>query len=66
MCSLRDVIDGTITSRLLERTQPGILAARRSQTNALPTVAEFAQAIVETALNPALPTGHVGFVGSTD
>ncbi len=61
-----DMIDGTITPRLLERAQPGVLAARRSQTSMLPTVADFAQAIVETALDPALPTGYVGFVGSTD
>jgi NAD(P)-dependent dehydrogenase (short-subunit alcohol dehydrogenase family) len=58
-----DVIEGTITPKLLERIQPGIITAHREQSAALPTIEEFAGAIVAAALNPALPTGHTVFVG---
>ncbi|HEY1016594.1 MAG TPA: SDR family oxidoreductase, partial [Herpetosiphonaceae bacterium] len=61
-----DAIDGTITPRLLERSQPGLLAVRRSQVGALPTVAEFATAIVDSISDPALASGDVVFVGATD
>lgn len=61
-----DAIDGTITPRLLERSQPGLLAARRSQVGALPTVAEFAAAIVDSISDPALASGDVVFVGAID
>lgn len=33
-----DVIEGTITPKLLERHQPGLLAARREQAGILPTI----------------------------
>lgn len=61
-----DVIEGTITPRLLERAQPGVLEARRSEAGALPTVAQFAEAIVDAAAARGLPSGHTVFVGSTD
>lgn len=61
-----DVIDGTITPKLLERAQPGVLAVRREQVGTLPTVEEFAQAIVDAAADTTQPSGHVVFVGSTD
>jgi NAD(P)-dependent dehydrogenase (short-subunit alcohol dehydrogenase family) len=60
-----DVIEGTITPKLLDREQPGMVAARRSQAGSLPTIDSFAQAIVEAALDPSLPSGHTVFVGST-
>lgn len=61
-----DMIDGTITPNLLERVQPGLIATRRGQVSALPTMQEFALAIVDAAANSAAPSGHVSFVGPTD
>lgn len=61
-----DVIEGTITPKLLERAQPGVLETRRAEAGVLPTVAEFAQAIVDAAAARDLPSGHTVFVGSTD
>jgi 3-oxoacyl-[acyl-carrier protein] reductase len=61
-----DMIDGTITPKLLERAEPGLIATRRDQIGALPTVEEFAVAIVEAAADSTRPNGHVSFVGPTD
>jgi 3-oxoacyl-[acyl-carrier protein] reductase len=61
-----DMIDGTITPKLLERTQRGLIESRRGQAGALPTVQEFAAAIVEAAADARRPNGHVSFVGTTD
>jgi NAD(P)-dependent dehydrogenase (short-subunit alcohol dehydrogenase family) len=61
-----DMIDGTITPKLLERSQPGLMAARRDEVGALPSIHEFAIAIVEAAASSTEPTGRVYFVGPTD
>lgn len=61
-----DMIDGTITPRLLERAQPGLIAAQRARSGALPTVLEFATAIVEAAGDDARPSGQAAFVGPID
>jgi NAD(P)-dependent dehydrogenase (short-subunit alcohol dehydrogenase family) len=62
-----DVIEGTITPRLIARDLPGMVEARRLQAGgSLPTIQEFAQAITEAAVGPAQPSGHTIFVGSTD
>jgi 3-oxoacyl-[acyl-carrier protein] reductase len=61
-----DIIDGTITPKLLERSEPGLMAARREQTGALPTVHEFAAAIVNAVTDSDEPTGRVYFVGPID
>ncbi len=61
-----DVVEGTITPRLMERVQPGFLQARRAQAGALPTVEEFARAIVDAARDARLASGTTVFVGSTD
>jgi NAD(P)-dependent dehydrogenase (short-subunit alcohol dehydrogenase family) len=61
-----DMIDGTITPKLLERTQRGLIENRRGQAGALPSVQEFAAAIVEAAGDVHRPNGQVSFVGSTD
>jgi 3-oxoacyl-[acyl-carrier protein] reductase len=60
-----DMIEGTITPRLLERMDRGMTSARLEQVGSLPTVAEFAFAIAE-AVTTAHPSGHTVFVGSTD
>ncbi len=61
-----DVIEGTITPKLLERMEPGLLQERREQAGTLPTVDEFAAAIVETAFNPDMRSGDMVFVGATE
>ena len=61
-----DVIEGTITPRLMEREQPGLIEARRAVAGALPTVQEFARAIVGAAGDPDLTSGATVFVGSVD
>jgi 3-oxoacyl-[acyl-carrier protein] reductase len=60
-----DMIEGTITPRLLERMDRGTTNARREQVGSLPTVAEFASAIAEAITTPH-PSGHTVFVGSTN
>jgi NAD(P)-dependent dehydrogenase (short-subunit alcohol dehydrogenase family) len=61
-----DVIEGTITPRLLERKNQGLIEHRRLQANKLPTVDEFAEAIANAAADKHLPSGHTVFVGPTD
>lgn len=61
-----DLIEGTITPKLMERGSRGLIEARRQQAGSLPTIEEFAQAIVEAAANPELKSGDVVFVGSTE
>jgi hypothetical protein len=60
------MIEGTITPKLLERTSRGLIESRRGQAGALPTVQEFAAAIVEAAADGRSPNGHVFFVGCID
>lgn len=61
-----DLIEGTITPKLLERQDRGLIQARRLEAGALPTVDEFAHAIVEACGDPALVSGATIFVGSTE
>lgn len=61
-----DLIEGTITPRLLQRQVPGMIESRRQEVGALPTVDEFAAAIVQAAIDTKLPSGHTVFVGSTE
>jgi 3-oxoacyl-[acyl-carrier protein] reductase len=59
-----DMIEGTITPKLLERMNKGTIESRRSQVGALPTVEEFARAIAD-AVSSAEIGGPTIFVGST-
>ena len=52
--------------KLLERAQRGLIESRRAQAGALPTVQEFAAAIVDAAADARRPNGLVSFVGPTD
>ena len=61
-----DMIDGTITPRLMERGNPGLIESRRQRSGALPTVEEFAAAIVNAAFDATLASGDVIYVGNTD
>ncbi len=58
-----DLIEGTITPKLLERTAPGLLNERRTRTGALPTAAEMGREIALTAMNESIPTGATVVVG---
>jgi 3-oxoacyl-[acyl-carrier protein] reductase len=60
-----DMIEGTITPRLLERRDRGMTQARREQVGVLPTVEEFADTIADAA-SRADPADSTIFVGSTD
>ncbi len=60
-----DMIEGTITPKLLERSERGLIEARRGQAGVLPTIQDFAAAIVDAAVADN-PNGHVSFVGSID
>jgi NAD(P)-dependent dehydrogenase (short-subunit alcohol dehydrogenase family) len=61
-----DMIEGTVTPKLLERTQRGLIESRRAQAGTLPTVAEFAAAIADAAANDDRRNGDVVFVGPID
>lgn len=61
-----DLIDGSITPRLMERSSPGLIEARREEAGDLPTVEEFAAAIADAAVDQSLTSGDTVFVGSTD
>jgi NAD(P)-dependent dehydrogenase (short-subunit alcohol dehydrogenase family) len=61
-----DLIEGTITPRLLQRQAPGLIENRRKETGGLPTVDAFAESIVSAAVDSSLQTGHTVFVGSTE
>jgi 3-oxoacyl-[acyl-carrier protein] reductase len=61
-----DLIEGTITPRLMERAQPGFINERREQAGTLPTVADFANAIADACGNSSLSSGETIFVGNTE
>ena len=61
-----DMIEGTITPKLLERTQRGLIEMRRGAAGGLPTVRQFAAAIVDAAADAQRPNGDVAFVGPID
>lgn len=61
-----DMIEGTITPKLMERANRGAIEARRQQAGSLPTVEEFATAIVDACADEQLKSGEVVFVGSID
>jgi len=58
-----DLVEGTITPKLLERVTPGLAAERRAGAGRLPTVEDTAAAIVAAVTDTALPDGHVVVVG---
>lgn len=60
-----DMIADTITVKMLERSQPGTVAAREAGAGSLLTVADFADAIVTAALDP-VAGGETVYVGGSD
>jgi 3-oxoacyl-[acyl-carrier protein] reductase len=61
-----DLIEGTITPKLMERAQPEFINERREQAGTLPTVADFAKAIADVCGNSSLNSGETIFIGSTE
>lgn len=61
-----DLIDGTTTPRLMQRQRPGIIEARRDAAGGwLPTIDDFARAIVRAAADAEMESGETVYVGST-
>ena len=59
-----DMIEGTITATLLERANPGAIAARRDDAGKLYNVSEFAAEVAAAALDP-VPADNTRLVGDT-
>ncbi len=59
-----DLIEGTITPKLLERSAPGLIAERRTTRGALPTAHEMGERIALATLDPTLTTGSLVVVGA--
>lgn len=60
-----DLIEGTITPKLLQRQSPGLIEERRKEAGSLPDIEEFAAAIVDAASSEH-ESGATLYVGSTD
>ncbi len=60
-----DLVEGTITPKLLERTAPGLLARQRASKGALPTAQEMGGQIAQAAMKTDLPSGSTVVVGSS-
>ena len=60
-----DLIEGTITPKLLQRQSPGLIEERRREAGVLPDVEQFAAEIVK-ATDERHKTGDIVFVGSTE
>ena len=58
-----DLIEGTITPRLLERAMPGMTAEARDRAGDLPTTEDMAAAIVGAATDRGLATGETIVIG---
>lgn len=60
-----DMIEGTVTATLLDRSNPGAIEARRQEAGRLYSVQEFA-AEVAKAVTAEVETGHTEYVGGAD
>ena len=58
-----DLIEGTITPKLLERKAPGLARQRLGEVGKLPTAEEMGRAIAAAATDATLPSGHTVVVG---
>jgi len=61
-----DLLDGSITPKLLNRMRPGVIEQRREEAGTLPTVEDFAAEVVKAALNTDLASGDTVYIGSTE
>jgi NAD(P)-dependent dehydrogenase (short-subunit alcohol dehydrogenase family) len=60
-----DLIEGTITPKLIERSAPGLVKYRRETLGQLPSTTDMGEAIANAAADPALPSGHTIIVGGS-
>lgn len=60
-----DLIEGTITPKLLERKAPGLAQQRLGEVGKLPEVEEMGRAIAAAATDATLPSGHTVVVGGS-
>ncbi|GCE17897.1 SDR family oxidoreductase [Dictyobacter kobayashii] len=60
-----DLIEGTITPKLLERSAPGLAANRSTQVGPLPTATEMGEAIANAATDTSIPSGHTIVIGGS-
>ncbi len=60
-----DLIEGTITPKLLERAEPGLTGQRQSSIGKLPTAEEMGEAIAAAAVDKTLPGGHTVVIGAS-
>lgn len=58
-----DLVEGTITAKLLERADVSVRALRTSGDRRLPSTTDMAAAIVAAVLDDTLPSGHTVVVG---
>lgn len=58
-----DLIEGTITPKLLERVTPGLAGSRRTNAGVLPTAGEMGEAIAQAATDPTLASGQTVVIG---
>ena len=58
-----DLIEGTITPKLLERAAPGMTKDRQQSVGQLPTAADMGEAIALAATDATLPGGYTVVVG---
>ena len=60
-----DMIEGTVTATLLDRSTPGAIEARRAEAGRLYSVSEFAAEVAKMA-TADVETGHTEYVGGSD
>ena len=60
-----DLIEGTITPKLLERGATGLTEHRRATAGPLPTATEMGEVIAQAATDLSLPSGHTVVVGGS-
>jgi len=60
-----DLIEGTITPKLLERVTPGLAGTRRTANGSLPTADDMGKAIAAAALDFSLASGETVVIGGT-
>jgi NAD(P)-dependent dehydrogenase (short-subunit alcohol dehydrogenase family) len=58
-----DLVEGTVTPKLLERASRGLAQHRRHEAGSLPTAEDMGEAIARAALDQTLPAGHTVVVG---
>jgi hypothetical protein len=58
-----DLIEGTITPKLLQRVAPGSIEQRRDDVGSLPTTTDMGEAVAISATDTTQPSGHTVLVG---